>query len=474
MALTKQIMGDTARDTSQLLLNASALVFLFRATAGTHATARRAEVSRQLISLLREFVDFETGSVLIGRSEEDLSSQYQDPSIWKHLVTEGPLFTDEVTAIPIYANGSLTGAFFLYRAREAERETLSAIASLAAVAIESVREVERLREDYSALEARLTGNGGILGGSRAILKLLERIERLASRDTTVLIQGESGTGKELVARLLHRSSPRADAPIVAINCAAIADSLLESELFGHEKGAFTGAAALKKGKIEMAEGGTLFLDEVGELAPGLQAKLLRVLQEREFERVGATHPLRVDIRVVAATNRDLGELVREGRFRADLFHRLNVVALRTPPLRERKEDLAILANHFLRYFGEQCGRPALEFSAEALRCIESYDWPGNVRELQNAMEHAVVLGEGRWVLPSDLPDTVREAAPAEQLGAFESSVTEAKRESILRAYSQAGGDYKGAAKILGLHPNYLLRLVRNLGLREALKKPHGA
>ena len=474
MALTKKIMADAARDPSRLLLNASVLVFLFRAMAGARIAARREEVGKQLLSLLREFVVFESGVVLVGRTEEELAAQFEDPAIWNHLVTEGPLFTDGLTAIPIYANGSLTGALLLRCPHQGAMETLSAIASLASVAIESVHELERLRQDYSALEARVTGNGGILGRSPSIVKLLERIERLASRDTTVLIQGESGTGKELVARLLHRSSARAEGPFVAINCAAIADSLLESELFGHEKGAFTGAAALKKGKIELAEGGTLFLDEVGELAPGLQAKLLRVLQEREFERVGATHTVRVDIRVVAATNRDLAEQVREGRFRPDLFHRLNVVALRTPPLRERKEDIVILAIHFLRHFGEQCGRPALQFSLEAMRCIENYDWPGNVRELQNAVEHAVVLGEGDRVLPSDLPDSVREAAPAEELGAFESSVTEAKRESILRAYSQAEGDYKGAARILGLHPNYLLRLVRNLGLREMLKKSHGA
>jgi len=286
----------------------------------------------------------------------------------------------------------------------------------------------------------------------------------------VLIQGESGTGKELVARLLHRASPRADAPFVAINCAAIAESLLESELFGHEKGAFTGAGTLKKGKIETAEGGTLFLDEVGELAPAVQAKLLRVLQEREFERVGANRSIRLDIRVIAATNRDLAQLVGDGAFRSDLFHRLNVVALRTPALRERREDIPVLAAHFLAVFGEQCKRPGLTFSPEALQCIESYDWPGNVRELENAIEHAVVLGEDNMVLRADLPDSVWEAAPAEQLGAFESSVTGAKRESILRAYQQAGGDYKGAARILGLHPNYLLRLVRNLGLREALKR----
>ena len=469
MALTKRIMGQT-----QLLLNTSVLLFLFRALAGARTLSRREDVARQLLCLLKDFVDFDSGRVLAGNTEEELASQFDDPVVWRHLVDEGPLCTDSVAAIPIYANGSLAGALLLHGALESQIETLSAIASLASVAIESVREIERLREDYVALERRIKGNGGILGDSPAIVKLLERIEKLAPRDTTVLIQGESGTGKELVARLLHRSSPRAESPFIAINCAAITDTLLESELFGHEKGAFTGAAALKKGKIEMAEGGTLFLDEIGELAPALQAKLLRVLQEREFERVGATRALRVDIRVIAATNRDLARQVREGAFRADLFHRLNVVALRTPPLRERKADISILAERMIRTFAEQCNRPRLTLSPEALRCLENYDWPGNVRELENALEHAVVLGEGLTILPSDLPENIWETAPVEQLGAFESSVTDAKRASIIRAYHQAGGDYKGAAKILGLHPNYLLRLVRNLGLRESVKRSDGA
>jgi Nif-specific regulatory protein len=454
--------------TTPILLNASVLVFLFRALAGARTAPRRNEVAQQLLNLLRDFVPFESGVVGLGHGEEEVEAI--PAGIWRHLTTEGPLQTDEILAVPIYAHGSLAGALLLRGAAPDAQPILSAVASLASVAIESAREVERLRDDCAALEQRLCGNGGILGESPAVMKLLDRIGKLASRDTTVLIQGESGTGKELVARLLHRGSPRADGPFVAINCAAIAESLLESELFGHEKGAFTGASAMKKGKLEMASGGTLFLDEIGELAAALQAKLLRVLQEREFERIGATRTVHVDLRLVAATNRDLAQESRDGKFRADLYHRLNVVTLRTPPLRERKEDVAVLARHFLRHFGEQCKRPGLRLSPEALRCLEAYDWPGNVRELENAIEHAVVLGDSGMVLPSDLPESVWETAPPGQLGAFQSTVSDAKRESILRAYQQASGDYKGAAKLLGLHPNYLLRLVRNLGLREALKR----
>lgn len=441
---------------SAILLNASVLVFLFRALATTKPGGARDAVARQLLSLLTEFARFERGEVTLGGYDAD-------PGLWQHLLDQGPLQTAERTAVPLYAQRDLAGALVLHR-YEGGIETLSAIASLASVALESARETERLQQENAALEKRLPENGGILGASPAIRQLLDRVERLSARDTTVLIQGETGTGKELVARLIHRASPRAHAPFVAINCAAIADSLLESELFGHEKGAFTGAAALKRGKIEMAHGGTLFLDEIGELATGLQAKLLRVVQQREFERVGATRPVAIDIRLVAATNRDLAERVAGGHFRADLYHRLNVVTLRTPPLRERKEDIVELAHHFLARFG-----PGWRLSPEACRCLKDHDWPGNVRELENAIEHAAALGDGPVVEPADLPESLWSAAPPQSLGAFQSNVQETKRESILHAYRQASGDYRAAASLLGLHPNYLLRLVRNLGLKEAVK-----
>jgi transcriptional regulator with GAF, ATPase, and Fis domain len=469
-----------------LLLNASVLVFLFRALAGARSAAHREEVSRQLLELVGEFVPSTTGMVVVGAGDEEVATQFRENALrmpmtasrvdelWQHLVTHGPWSSADggMAAIPIYATGSMAGVMVLNLENQASEhmETLSAVASLAAVAIESVREVERVRRSYAELESRLEARGGIVGQSPAIQKLLDRIHRLAPRDTTVLIQGESGTGKELVARLLHRGSARAEGPFIAINCAAIAEALLESELFGHEKGSFTGATTMKRGKVEMAAGGTLFLDEIGELAPSMQAKLLRVLQQREFERVGGTKSIQVDIRIVAATNRDLGALARSGGFRDDLYHRLNVVTLRTPPLRERKEDLAALAAHFLALFSEQCKRPTMRLSVEAERCLESYDWPGNVRELQNALEHAVVLADGDTILASDLPESVWESAGSTSLGAYQSSLTDAKRESIVRAYEKGGGDYKAAAALLGIHPNYLLRLVRNLGLRDMIRR----
>jgi transcriptional regulator with GAF, ATPase, and Fis domain len=303
-----------------------------------------------------------------------------------------------------------------------------------------------------------------------VQRLMELVDRVGPRDTTVLVMGESGTGKELVARALHMKSARRDRPFIAVNCAALSEALFESELFGHEKGAFTGAIALKRGRFELAQGGTIFLDEVGELAVTLQAKLLRVLQQREFERVGGmgVHPL--DIRVIAATNRDLAEDVRSGRFREDLYHRLNVVTLHSPPLRDRKEDIVLLARHFLARSADRCKRHVAGISDDAEEMIMQYNWPGNVRELENAMERAVVLGVSDYVLPEDLPEALHEASSQEPNAKYHASVGHAKREAIIDAYAQGGGDYKQAAKVLGLHPNYLLRLVRNMGLREEISR----
>jgi len=310
----------------------------------------------------------------------------------------------------------------------------------------------------------------MVGASPALQKLQQMMERVAPRDTPVLILGESGTGKELVARGLHRMSERSAKPFMAINCAAISETLLESELFGHEKGAFTGAVAQKKGKLEIAQGGTVFLDEIGELPLALQAKLLRVLQEREFERVGGTQTMKLDIRLLAATNRDLAAEVRHGKFREDLYHRVNVVALRTPPLRDRPGDILTLANHFLIRSAARCRRRVAAISEEAQRYLLSYQWPGNVRELENAMERAVVLGQSETILAEDLPETVLESAAVPEVpGALHSSVQAIKRQAILTAFQESGGDHRQAAERLNLHPNSLRRLIRTLKLKETLR-----
>ncbi len=296
------------------------------------------------------------------------------------------------------------------RIEEDHLHLLTAVAGIAAGALASLRQAEWLEAETRRLEEALGRD--LLGESPRMRDVHRLLARIAPTDSTVLLRGESGTGKEVAARSLHRGSPRAGKPFVALNCATLSETLLESELFGHEKGAFTGAVARKTGKIELAHEGTLFLDEVGEIPPPLQARLLRVLQERELERVGGTNPIRVDVRILAATNRDLEKAIREGTFRQDLFYRLNVISLTLPPLRERREDIPQLASHFAAQVAGRLGRPAVAFTPEARACLLRYEWPGNVRELANAVERAIVLGEGDLIRPEDLPETLLEAAPA--------------------------------------------------------------
>jgi Nif-specific regulatory protein len=347
---------------------------------------------------------------------------------------------------------------------------LQAIAHIAALALENLGHWEKLRQENLALRAEIALKHDIVGRSPRIQKVFEFIRKVAPADSTVLIQGESGTGKELVARAIHSNSPRADCPFVAINSAAIAASLLESELFGHEKGAFTGAVSQKKGKMELAEGGTLFLDEISELAPELQAKLLRVLQEREFERVGGTRSIPLNIRLIAATNKSLSQAVDAGEFRKDLFYRLNVVSVTVPPLRERREDIPEMAEYFLRKAQGKCQTPARSVSAEALRCLANYDWPGNVRELENAIERAAVLGTNDVIRPEDLPESILEVGDlAGESAKYYAALKDFKKQLIQQALQQANGSYTEAAKTLGLHPNSLLRLMRNLNVRSAQK-----
>jgi Nif-specific regulatory protein len=311
----------------------------------------------------------------------------------------------------------------------------------------------------------------MIGESPAMQRVYHFISKVAPTDATVLISGESGTGKELAARALHRNSKRASKAFIAVNCAALNESLLESELFGHEKGSFTGALAQKKGRLEIADGGTVFLDEVGELTPPLQVKLLRVLQEREFERVGGTITIKVDLRLVAATNKNLEEAIEAGQFRHDLFYRLNVVSLEMPALRDRREDIMLLANYFADKYSAQCNRKLKGFSAEARNFLTAYDWPGNVRELENTIERAIVLGTTEWILPDDLPENLleREMASDKSIANYHEAVVKNKKQIILHALDQAQGDPAEAARLLGIHPNYLQRLFRNLNLTEQLK-----
>jgi transcriptional regulator with PAS, ATPase and Fis domain len=332
-------------------------------------------------------------------------------------------------------------------------------------------ETEQVGAKTRCSEEQITLRHTMIGESARMRNVYRTIARAARTDTTVLICGESGTGKELAARAIHLNSRRARGPFVPINSAALTETLIESELFGHEKGAFTGAIAQKKGRLELADRGTLFFDEIGELAPTLQVKLLRVMQEREFERVGGTRTLRVDVRVVAATNKNLDEAVKKGEFREDLYYRLNVIALTMPPLRERRDDIPLLASYFINKYAERCGRRVIGLSPGARAHLMNHDWPGNVRELENTIERAIALGNSDRILPEDLPEAVMEAEAAGGVtSGYHAAIREAKRRVVLEAIQQAGGRYCDAAKALGVHPNYLHRLMRTLNVREELRK----
>lgn len=394
-------------------------------------------------------------------------------------------FTDlpvhSLLCAPIAISGHVAGVIYLdtqdarVRFDANHLQMLSAIASLASLALDNIGYLEKLQLENRELRTQITIEHNMVGSSARMREVFEFIRRVAPTDSTVLIQGESGTGKELVAHAIHTNSKRANAAFVPINCAAIAENLLESELFGYEKGAFTGAVGQKKGKIEAAAGGTLFLDEIGELALPLQAKLLRVLQQREFERVGGIKPIKVDLRLVAATNQDLEAAVREGKFRKDLFYRLNVVCIAMPALRDRREDILPLAEHFVGKTAKKCNTRVKTLSPEAKLSLANYDWPGNVRELENAIERALVLGASDSILIEDLPDAISETVTYAGVPAtkYAGAMKDTKRQVILQALQEANGSYIEAAKSLGLHPNSLLRLIRRLDLKLEVKRMSG-
>jgi len=376
-------------------------------------------------------------------------------------------------SVPLLTAADPTSVLYLGREAAAagftedDLQIVAGIGSVGGLALDRLRHLEWLEDENTRLRHDSAIDHQMIGESRAMQRVYRFIERTAPTDATVLIRGDSGTGKELVARAIHVNSPRSRGPFVAINCAALPEALLESELFGHECGAFTGAVAQLRGRLELADRGTVFLDEIGELAPTLQAKLLRVLQDRVVERIGGRRAVPIDIRFIAATNRDLDGAIADGQFRQDLYYRLNVVSIEMPALKQRREDIPLLAAYFVRKYSTHCKRSVKGISPEARALLMRYEWPGNVRELENAVERAVVLGSTDVVHVDDLPEALLEqpSDDAAETG-FHGRVAAQKRAIIREALERAGGNVAQAARALDLQPTYLHRLIRNLDVRE--------
>src|SRR5215470_10803378 len=495
--------------TSRLARNLGALLKISRVV---HSIRDLDELQAQILDLIFEVVPAERGAILLdGTSAQEFNSVFgrnRDISndkpvrvsrtITRKVLAQGvailgsdipgsiglggvqSLIASQVRSllcVPLTVFQRSVGCIYLDTVNVTDRfnedhlQLVTAIAGISAVALENARRLQWLEQENLRLTSEITLDRTLVGESPRMKEVFQFLARVAPTDATVLIGGESGTGKELAARAIHRKSPRANKPFVAINCAAIPENLLESELFGYEKGAFTGAVSQKKGRLEVADGGVLFLDEIGELAPQLQVKLLRVLQEREFERVGGNRAIHVDIRLIAATNRDLEEASRKGEFRHDLYYRLNVVSLKMPPLREHKEDIPALVSFLVEKHCHKSGAKPKPLSREALACLQNYDWPGNVRELENVIERALVLGASDDILPEDLPENLLEREPAPGMGEarYHGAVKDLKKRLIQNALEEARGSITEAAKALGVHPNYLHRLIRNLDLKETTK-----
>jgi transcriptional regulator with GAF, ATPase, and Fis domain len=496
--------------TSPLARNLSALLKISRVV---HAIRDLEELQAQLLDLIFEVVPASRGAIMLADSgaqefsslyartrqagqpqlvrvsrtiacqvmNEDVAILGMDVAASDKLREVESLAISEVRSllcVPLSVFQRVIGCIYLDntnasgRFNEDHLQLVAAIAGISAVALDNARRQQWLEQENQRLMAEIKQEQSLIGEAPRMREIYQFLAKVAPTDSTVLIEGESGTGKELAARALHRNGGRGNKPFVAINCAAIPETLLESDLFGHERGSFTGATAQKKGRLEVADGGVVFLDEIGELAPALQVKLLRVLQEREFERVGGTHTIKVDIRLIAATNRDLNEAVRLGVFRQDLYYRLAVVKLTMPALRDHKEDIPMLTRHFVQKYAKRCKVKPKPVSREAMAALVNYDWPGNIRELENAIERALVMGSPEMVQLEDLPESLLEQAPAEDMteGRYQASVKAVKKQLIIDAVEQSNGNYVEAAVILGMHPNNLHRLIRNLGLKDTINE----
>jgi Nif-specific regulatory protein len=485
---------------------------LLRATSTLHAIRDCDSLARQLLELILDVVPAQRGAILLmdpGFAQpkwafgwERTSGEGYGPAstLAVHTVfvarsySEGiGLLSNDVTGsgplssvssllvAPLFSLDRPLGVIYLDTRDprvvfdENHLQLVTAIGGFSGLAFETAGQMAALASENIRLREEIAIDHDMVGESEKIDQVYKFIAKMASSSSTVLILGESGTGKELVARAIHRNSSRSSKPFVAISCPAIPESLFESELFGYERGAFSGAFAMKRGKLEIADGGTVFLDEIGELPLPVQAKLLRVIQEHEFDRLGGVRSIKSDFRLIAATNRDLPDAVAKGTFRADLLFRLKVASLTMPPLRERRDDIPLLASHFIDKYSKRSKRDVMGLSSEARAYLVHYDWPGNVRELESAIESAVGMANGNVIMPEDLPEAIVDTGtPASaSVSSYHAALRREKERLILTAFCQASGSHQEAAKLLNLHPNYLHRLIRNLKLKETLKAAVG-
>ena len=463
-----------ATATQMMKARASSLLLLDEKTKRLYFKVATGEKKREV----KEY-EVKLGQGIAGRVAQEgtpllIQDVRKDPRWYSNISDSLGFETRSIACVPMKVDGKIIGVVQIIDKADGgaierrDMKTLEVFAELAALAIGNARKIQQVKQQNQHLKAELEDKYKIIGESPAIKTVVSDALKVANAKTTVLILGESGTGKELLARLIHRAGTRQDKPLIVLNCAAMPESLLEDELFGHEKGAFTGAANRKTGKFELADTGTIFLDEIGEMNTGMQAKLLRVLQEGVFYRVGGSTPISVDVRVISATNKKLAREVKEGRFREDLYYRLNVVQIQMPALRERIPDVPLLAEYFLNIFKQETGFTRLTISEKAMEKMTRYDWPGNVRELRNALERAVVMGNGQQIVPEDLPiATTQPSLAGLRVGlSMEQAVNNFKKEFITHTLRHTGGNRSKAARIMDIQRTYLSRLISRYNLRD--------
>lgn len=455
-----------AKASSLLLLDKKTRKLYFKVATGE----KKEEVKKYEINMGQGIAGYvaETGEPLL------VPDVRKDDRWFKEISDSIGFQTRSIACVPMKADGEIIGVVEIIDKEDGspiqneDMKLLTVFAELASLAISRAQKIEQVQKENRDLKEEIVGKYQIIGESDALKKVISDANLVANSKSSTLILGESGTGKELLARLIHRAGQRKDEPMVVINCAALPETLLEAELFGHEKGAFTGAMSRKIGRFETADGGTIFLDEIGEMNPEMQAKMLRVLEEGVFYRVGGNVPISVDVRIISATNKDIVQEVAEGRFREDLYYRLNVVQIQMPALRERKKDIPILANYFLDILKQERGAFNLRISEEAMEKLVEYDWPGNVRELKNAVERAVVMGNQQKILPEDLLIyEKKEPLHGMDVGlTLKEALERFRKEFIALNLKHTSGNRSEAAKNMGIQRTYLSRLISQYGLAK--------